>query len=282
MKKIIAVILIVISQSIFAEINVIVPYTAGGAFDSMARRFEKFVIEHSQEKISVINVPGAGGYLGLKKLESLSNSIVLTSNSFYYIVKDKQLSLDEFQYIGILAENPYFIAVSDTSDLTCDKLKNKNKSFFIGTSGPNSSSAIPAEIIINKYKNFVEIPYKGQSQAIIDLIGKHIDIVFVNGNISDRPDLKLLANTTNQSFEGVQGWNKCLGINKNYKGQFILLTSSNSNPEFVNKVKQLSIQFINSPETIDYFKEKGFNANMSNIYDVEKLIRKDYDTFNQK
>jgi hypothetical protein len=61
-----------------------------------------------------------------------------------------------------------------------------------------------------------------------------------------------------------------------------LLTGGNASPEFVNKLKQLSIQFVNSPEVVDYFKEKGFNANISNIHDIEKLIKKEYDTINQK
>lgn len=276
MKRVIFIIFILISQVAFADINVVVPFSAGGTFDGMARQFEKFVNAKTSEKINVINVVGAGGYLGLKKLETSPTTIVITSSSFYYIVKERQLSLDSFQYISVLAFLPQYLAVSNTSGLTCAKLQDKTKTYFIGTAGPDSSSSVPAGIIIDKFKHFVEVPYKGVSQAVVDLLGGHIDATFISGNPTERPDLTLLANTSSHSFQGIPSWSKCLGVNNNIKGQFLMLTGPTTNKEFVKKMKQLAIQFVNDPDTVEYFKIKGYDPTPSATENVDKLVREEY------
>jgi tripartite-type tricarboxylate transporter receptor subunit TctC len=271
MKKIILIILILFSQKVSSEITLIVPYAAGGAYDIMSRKFAKFVTEQTNEKIVVTNILGAGGLIGLKKLESIPNSFSITSNSFYYMVKDNQLSLNDFQYVSILAETPYFLAVLKDSELTCDKLLNQNKNYFIGTSGVNSSSSIPANIIIKKYSNFNEIPYKGQSQAILDLLGKRIDIIFLGGK-AERQNITLLANTSTQSVQEIPSWSKCLGITKTYMGQYLMLTNIHTDKITINKMKQLSLQFVNHQDTIEYYKLNALSKVPSNI-DVELVIK---------
>jgi tripartite-type tricarboxylate transporter receptor subunit TctC len=137
-------------------------------------------------------------------------------------------------------------------------------------------SSVPAEIIINKHKHFMEIPYKGVSQAIVDLLGGHIDATFISGNPTDRPELTLLANTSLQPFQGVPSWTKCLGIDKTVKGQFLMIAGPTANKEFVKKMKQLVLQFVNDPDTIEYFKNKGFDSKPSMINNVDKLVKEEY------
>lgn len=259
MKKFIFIIALMFSSQLaFAQTTIVVPYSVGGAFDSMARRFTKFVETKTNEQVIVENHAGAGGLIGLRKIQTIPNSVVITSNSFYHMAKDNQLSLNDYQQIALIAENPYFLAVAETSGLTCESLRNKNKNYFIGTSGPGSASAFPAEMVIEKYSNFTEVPYKGQAQALIDLFGKNIHTVFVTGESASRPDLVLLANTTSQTFRGIPSWSKCLGIDKKYTGQFLMVTRSSSSPVFVSKMKKLVDEFVKDPETVEYFKSNGF------------------------
>lgn len=259
MKKLIFIISLIFSSQIaLAQISVVVPYSVGGAFDSMARRFTKFVETKMNEQIIVENHAGAGGLIGLKKIQTMPNSVAITSNSFYHMAKDNQLSLNDYQQIALVAENPYFLAVAETSGLTCESLRNKNKNYFIGTSGPGSASAFPAEIVIEKYSNFTEVPYKGQAQALIDLFGKNIHTVFVTGESANRPDIILLANTSSQTFRGVPSWSKCLGIDKKYVAQYLIVTRASSDAAFVAKMKKLADAFVKDPDTVEYFKLNGF------------------------
>ena len=264
MKKLIFIIYLMFSSQIaLAQITVVVPYSVGGAFDSMARKFAKFVETKMNEQVTIENVAGAGGLIGLKRILSIPNSIAITSNSIYHMAKDNQLTLSDYQQISLLAENPYFLTVAETSGLTCELLKNKNKNYFIGTSGPNSASSFPAEMVIEKHSNFTEVPYKGQSQALIDLFGKNIHTVFVTGESALRPDIVLLANTSNHTFRGIPSWSKCLGIDKKYMGQFLMITRSSSDAVFVYKMKKLTDDFVKDLETIEYFKTNGFTHSVN-------------------
>lgn len=259
MKKLIFIISLMLSSQIaFAQITVVVPYSVGGAFDSMARKFAKFVETKMNEQVTIENVGGAGGLIGLRKIQTMPNSVAITSNSFYHMAKDNQLSLTDYHQIALIAENPYFLAVAETSGLTCESLRNKNKTYFIGTSGPGSASAFPAEMVIEKYSNFIEIPYKGQAQALIDLFGKNIHTVFVTGESANRSDIVLLANTTSKTVRGIPSWSKCLGIDKKYSAQYIIVTRANSDVVFVSKMKKLVDEFVKDPETIEYFNSNGF------------------------
>jgi tripartite-type tricarboxylate transporter receptor subunit TctC len=258
MKKLFFIILMFTSQIAFAQLNVIVPYAAGGAYDNMSRKFARFVETKMHEQVTIENIGGAGGLIGLRKILNTPNSIAITNNNIDFLAEEKKLVLSDYQQITLIAENPYFLAVAATSGLTCESLRNRDKNYFIGSSGTGSGSSFPAVIVIEKYSNFTEVPYKGVSHALNDLLGKSIHIVFVTGETQQRPDLTMLANTTSQSFRGVPSWSKCLGIDKKYTGQFLMVTRSGADAAFISKMKKLVDEFVKDPETIEYFKSNGF------------------------
>jgi tripartite-type tricarboxylate transporter receptor subunit TctC len=259
MKKFIFIILMFTSQIALAQINLVVPYAAGGAYDHMSRKFAKFVETKMNEQVTIENVGGAGGLIGLKRLLTTPNSIAITNNNIDFLAEEKKLVLSDYQQITLMAENPYFLAVAATSGLTCESLRNRNNKYFIGSAGTGSGSSFPAVIVIEKYPNFTEVPYKGMSQALNDLLGKSIHIGFVSGETQQRTDLVMLANTTSQTFRGIPSWSKCLGIDKKYTGQFLMITRASSDAVFVSKMKKLVDEFVKDPETVEYFKLNGFS-----------------------
>jgi tripartite-type tricarboxylate transporter receptor subunit TctC len=259
MKKLIFIILMFTSQIAFAQINVVVPYAPGGAYDNMSRKFARFVETKMHEQVTIENIGGAGGLLGLRKILTTPNSVAITNNNIDFLAEEKKLVLSDYQQITLIAENPYFLAVAATSGLTCESLRNRNKHYFIGSAGTGSGSSYPAEIVIEKYSNFTEVPYKGMSQALNDLLGKNIQIGFITGETQQRTDLIMLANTTLQTFRGVPSWSKCLGIDKKYTGQFLMITRASSDTAFVSKMKKLVDEFVKDPETVEYFKLNGFS-----------------------
>lgn len=258
MKKFIFIILMITSQIAPAQITVVVPYAAGGAYDHMSRKFARFVETKMNEHVTVDNIGGAGGLIGLKRILTTPNSVAITNNNIDFLAEEKKLVLSDYQLITLIAENPYFLAVAKTSGLTCESLRNRNKNYFIGSAGTGSGSSFPAVIVIEKYPNFTEVPYKGMAQALIDLLGRNIHIGFVTGASQQRPDLIMLANTTSQTFQNVPSWSKCLGIDKKYTGQFLMVARANSDAAFVYKMKKLVDEFVKDPETIEYFNSNGF------------------------
>ena len=82
--------------------------------------------------------------------------------------------------------------------------------------------------------------------------------MFVTGESANRSDIVLLANTSSKTVRGIPSWSKCLGIDKKYSAQYIIVTRANSDVVFVSKMKKLVDEFVKDPETIEYFNSNGF------------------------
>ena len=75
--------LIFFSTSCISQTLIIVPTTAGGAVDSVTRKFAKFAELKSGQSFIVENLGGAGGNIGIEKfLKAKSNSLMITSSSW--------------------------------------------------------------------------------------------------------------------------------------------------------------------------------------------------------
>ena len=134
-------------------------------------------------------------------------------------------------------------------------IENNQRQIFFGEKG----STLLRLSQLEKYSNFTEVPYKGMSQALNDLLGKNIQIGFITGETQQRTDLIMLANTTLQTFRGIPSWSKCLGIDKKYTGQFLMITRASADTAFVSKMKKLVDEFVKDPDTVEYFKLNGFS-----------------------
>ena len=162
-KKFILTILLSISASVYAQpITLIVPFTAGGAFDKVAREYGKYLEDEMKVPVSVTNIAGAGGWLGMVKLDqSNSRTLVLTSSSVYIHLHEKELSVDNYKFISVIADSPLYLVVNKNIKPSCESLRSSNTPLFFGTSGRDSVTSMPIYFISKKYKNAVDVPLKG-------------------------------------------------------------------------------------------------------------------------
>jgi len=281
-KKIILTLILALPLISLAEsIAIIVPFPAGGAYDIVARKFARFIDEGSNTTTITTNVLGAGGYIGIQKLAtSPPNTLLITSSSFYSNLKSYNIPLENFEYVSVLASAPYFLIGSVKKDLTCEKLKNNQNIFFVGTAGKNSASSIPLYMIQEKYNNFKEVPYKGTVTAITDLLSGEIDLTLITGLFHNRPDVTIIANTSDSSFSDVPSFKKCLGINKTMTSDFIIVASKNSSVEFLNRINSLASKFTNDKQTREYFKENGLISKTENLEKTKKTIMNEFEKTN--
>jgi tripartite-type tricarboxylate transporter receptor subunit TctC len=281
-KKILYILTFIIPVFSYAEnITIIVPFPPGGAYDIVARKFAKFVAEETSTPTVVINVLGAGGYVGIQKLTSSPpNTLLITSSSLYTNLKNYQIPLETFKYVSILADAPYFLIGSIKNNITCEKLRNDSKIFFVGTAGKNSASSIPLYMIQEKYKNFEEVPYKGTVTAITDVLSGQIDLTLITGLFHNRPDINIIANTSEKTFEGIPSIKKCLGINKTINSNFIVIANKNSDNEFVSRINELSTKFTETNDTKTYFTTYGLVSKTKNLLETYKLIKLEYESAN--
>jgi tripartite-type tricarboxylate transporter receptor subunit TctC len=282
MKKIIFTALLLVASLAHADITLIIPFSPGGTYDSIGRRLSVFLTKELKEPVVVTNVLGAGGYIAVTKLESSNEkTILLTGSAFYRSLLDNNVPVDNFNYISVLGESPLFLGVTKSSGLTCDKLKDTNKNYFLGTSGVGSMSAKATAIVHEKYPHISEVPYKGSGQMVTDMLSGQIAGTFYN-SMPDRPDIVLIANTSLQTSYGVPSITECFGIQESLKTQYLLIGNKQATSEFMRNLNNLLIQFTKDLDTIEHFKLQGITPSASTLKNTQTSVSNEYNKWKIK
>lgn len=279
MKKLFYIAILFLSNLVSAQdINIIVPFPPGGAYDVVARKFARFITEETKASVVISNVLGAGGYIGLQRLEtSAPNTLIITSNAILNHLIERQIPLENFKFISVLADGPYFLTVSKTSGLTCERLRKDSRIFFASTGGKDSGSSLPVVYIQEKYSNFEDIPYKGVVASLPDLLAGRIDLTFVSGFFNARPELIYLANSSDKVFDGIPTMKTCLGVEKTITASYIIAAKNNIDSSLARRLNQLSVQFTERPDIVDYYKEQGLISKVGSFDYTDKLVKSEYE-----
>lgn len=172
-------------------IQLIVPVSAGGGTDVMARTVGQKVGELLGQSIVVENKTGAGGNIGVEFVAKakadgytllFSPSTIATNVAVY-----RKLPYDllkDFQTVALVGQTDVALVVS--SKITANSVKDfvelarsKPGALNYGSAGQGSSQHLTAEYfnqLAGTSSN--HIPYKGQSQAMNDLVGGQLDYMF--------------------------------------------------------------------------------------------------------
>jgi hypothetical protein len=253
MFKLTIVILLFVSSVCYSQTTITVPTTAGGAVDSLTRKFAKFAELKSGQSFIVENLGGAGGNIGIEKfLKAKPNSLLITSSSWYLSINSGKFALEDFKPITILAEAPFFLAVNKTQNLTCAKLKSGTEKYFLG-SATLSHTEIIAKMISERYPNIENVPYKAVKPATMDLLGNHINAVIIGSSTDIVEPLTILANSTDRQINGISTFNECLGINNPITMDFLLLANNTSDTKFIERITKLAVEFLKDKEIQDYY-----------------------------
>ena len=248
-------ILLLFSSVCLGQTAMIVPTTAGGAVDLLARKFTKFAEQKTGKSFIVENIGGAGGNIGIEKfLKSKSDSLMLTSSSWYLSTNQGKFNLENFKLVTFLAEAPFFIAVNRTQGLTCEKLRSANSRYFLG-SATLSHTEIISKMIVEKYPNIENIPYKAIKPATLDLLGNHINAVIIGSSTDIVEPLSILANSTGSRINGIPTFSECLGINNPITMDFLLMANSSSDERFIESITMLVAEFLKDKEIQEYYRE---------------------------
>lgn len=239
----------------WARTNIVVPTTAGGAVDTLARKFAEFAELRTGKSFTIENIGGAGGNIGLDKfIKSRPNTLMITSGSWYLSINSGKFDLEDFRPISILAEAPFFIAVNKSQKFTCEKFKSPTNKLFLG-SAALSHTEIISKMIIQKYPHITNVPYKAIKPATLELLGNHIQAVIIGSATDIVEPLLMMANSTSSIIDGIPSFNECLGINNPITMDFILMTNSTSDQKFIDAIQTLVLEFVKDPEIQNYYKD---------------------------
>jgi tripartite-type tricarboxylate transporter receptor subunit TctC len=170
-------------------ITVVVPFSAGGPTDTLARIMSDRLRKTLGQAILVDNTLGAGGSIGTGKVAKAPPDGYMVSighwgthvvNGVYYNLPFNVLT--DFEPVAMIATNPQVIISKNAvpaktlADLNAWIVANQNKA-LMGTGGIGGASHMAAIYYGNRIGvKFQYVPYKGGAPALQAVLGGEIDI----------------------------------------------------------------------------------------------------------
>lgn len=175
------------------SVHVVIPYTAGAGTDIMFRQIAPYLEQELGGKIVVENKPGANADIGNDYVARAAPDgytlLVNSSNVLLRPMIDKQVkySVDNsFTPVSRLVTTQVMMVTNaGTPFKTFPEFvdyakKNPNKLNFGGV-GIGAPADLIAELLrLRLSTEFVTVPYKGLSNAIVDLLGGNVDFTFAS------------------------------------------------------------------------------------------------------
>ncbi len=174
-------------------IRIIVPFVAGGSADVMARVLAQRFTQQYGHQVVIENRPGSGGHVGAEAAARAAPdgyTIVLGTIGIHaaYMIYSK-LGYDparDLQPVALFADFPCVLVVhpsvpvKNVKEFIALAKKNPGQLNF-GSAGSGSSTHMVGEWFkLVTGTNLTHIPYKGSAQAMQDLMGGQIELMFEN------------------------------------------------------------------------------------------------------
>jgi tripartite-type tricarboxylate transporter receptor subunit TctC len=185
------------------SIKIVVPFPAGGTSDVLARLIGQKMTESWGQPVLIDNKPGSSGNLGadlVAKATPDGHTLVLMDVGNLVIspalFKLPFNVLNDFAPVAMVAYSPHLLAVSSKvpantpAELVAYAKAQKGKLNYAVAAGMGSASHLAG--VTFAQRNGIEwgyVPYKGGAQAITDLIGGQVDVMF-NGMVATYPHVK--------------------------------------------------------------------------------------------
>jgi tripartite-type tricarboxylate transporter receptor subunit TctC len=171
-------------------ISMIVPFSAGGPTDTVARLVAQSMGTTLKQQVIVENVPGAGGTIGATKvakakpdgytlfLHHIGHS---TAPALYR--KLSYNALEDFEPIGLVTDVPMTLVAKngfspkDLKELIAYVKANKDK-VSLANAGLGSASHLCGLLFMSAIDtDLTTVPYKGTAPAMTDLLGGQTDMM---------------------------------------------------------------------------------------------------------
>jgi Uncharacterized protein conserved in bacteria len=171
-------------------ITMVVPFSAGGPTDTVARLVAESMSKDLGQQIVVENVGGAGGTLGAGRVASaepdgytvLLHHIGMATSATLYR-KLAYDTLNAFDYVGLVTEVPMTIVARkdfEPTDLKglVEYVKANKDTVTVANAGIGAASHLCGMLFMSAIDTpLVTVPYKGTGPAMTDLLGGQVDIM---------------------------------------------------------------------------------------------------------
>ena len=176
-------------------ITIVVPYAAGGVFDTMARIIAVEIGELLGQSVIVENVTGAGGIIGVQSVKNakpdgytvLLGTIGTHAYNQSIYRKRRYDAVNDFTPVTLFSDQP--MVLEGRKDLPANNLaefiallKQNGAKMQYGSAGVGSTTHLACALLNARIGvEVTHVPYRGGGPAANDLIGGHID--YMCGNL---------------------------------------------------------------------------------------------------
>jgi tripartite-type tricarboxylate transporter receptor subunit TctC len=172
------------------QIELVVPFVAGGTTDTAARLISQRLSDQWGQPVIVSNRPGGGSSIGtnlVAKAAPDGHTLLVTTIAFAInasLQKQSYDALKDFTAVSELSTIPLMLVVHPSLPINnlkefIEYSKAQPAGLDYATSGPGTSTHLAAEMFnAMTGSKLVHVPFKGNAEVINALIGGHVKVHF--------------------------------------------------------------------------------------------------------
>lgn len=272
-------------------ISIVVPFTAGGGADLLARQAADAMAAKLGSPVLVDNRPGGGTLIGTRYVQAAKPdgyTLMLASNSFtingILAAGEKIDPTTVFEPISYLADNTFVLVVHPDSGITSveqllEKAKADPGGLTYGSTGAKTGSDLAFRIFMKgSGAEFTHIPYNGATPANVALMGGEVDTFMgvLAGMFSYLKDgsmipLAVTADTRSAALPDVPTL-KELGIDMNFSAWFGLVAPKGTPQPIIDQLSKTVREMYDDPEVRRKIEALGNNIRSSTGAELNQHI----------
>lgn len=277
--------------------KIIVPFSAGGATDTVARGLASRLSNIWNQTVVVENKPGAAGTIGARQVATSRPDghtllIVASGHAINELVHEKlpYKTLEDFTPIAQVVDVPNVLLVPKNSPYQnimqlVAASKESPDLLSYGTSGTGTSVHLAGELFKSMSGANIEVVFfKGDSESLMNVVGGHVPVSINTvpgakeqidaGNVralgvTSQQRVPILPNIPTISESGVEGYevNTWFGI----------LGPKGMDPAVVKRINADILAAMTTPDVIKQLGDKGMIVKVGTPSDFDNLIRGEID-----
>jgi len=271
------------------NIEIVVPFTAGGVTDITARTMAEGFSKHLGQNIVVINRDGAGGTLGATAVAlaapdglTLGFSAMGVITGRPHLRNDLRYNVGSFDYICQVSTIPTVIVVSANSPYRTlnemfDQARQAPDRLTYGHPGHGSIPHLQMiDLSMRSGVSLVSVPFRGDAPARNALMGNHIDVQMAAdaGSLGNLRALAVVARDRSPGLPDVPTTYE-LGFREGFPTPFGIFAPKGVPQVQLSRLREACAETVKSEafanvairsgQTIDYLDGRQFTARMQDI-----------------
>lgn len=279
----------------YANIKIIVPFSAGGMNDRLARYMQTWLNTDMQIPVSLEYKLGAGGDIATSAVASVKTkevNLLVHSSSFTIhasMPTTRYNWITDLVPVAYAGHSPLVLVKNPSSNINIrDHCNSSSRQLTVGASGVNTTTFIHGELLSDVLKNCITVvPFKGNADVVQALLGGHVDLgfVFVNDSLPLIVDKKLdavavIANKRIKTLPGTPTLDETGVVINWFRPGMFVIANRTADPEMLAKV-QASITRMLQNNVAD-LEKIGLSVDLININNAQDIINTEIKRFQNK